>query len=230
MILNPADLSFVLFSPQNLTNNAIPHYEHAYHCWKKVWTETLLELDGDDRIYSDDFTRQNTIGCIVRNETCLGLAFLNFLDFKIAPARQDSYFNVWSDQAIEKLLEDGTRVAVGSNITVDEEFRGDMGIGIKIKNIVLGMIVKTMLNHDVDVMTGTMRRNRGMQDSAYHFGATPVGQTIHHGVDVDLVAFYRKRILNSKVNSADLILERLWRTRKDFRTPTVITRLKAKGV
>jgi hypothetical protein len=191
-----------------------------------VWSQTFEELDGNPTLYSDDFSRQTIVGCLRTEFECVALGFFHFVDFNFDAAGFDSYFKVWPETALAALVRDGKKVVVGSNITVAPEHRGDLGNGLQLKNLLLGLMVKTLLESDQDVMTGTMRCNRGMHNSAYQFGATRLDAGIlHHGVEVDLVAFYRRQIAEEKILQDDLAVERLWRSRLDFREANQITQL-----
>jgi hypothetical protein len=191
-------------------------YAASYACWKKVWLATFKELDGAQRIFSDDFTRQTKISAILYGERCVALGFLRSIDFTYPTSPEDSYFKVWSDDALAKLVEDGKSVLVASNLTVDPDYRGDVGGGIHLKNLVVGLVTKNLIHSSHDVMTGTMRCDRGAHRSAYLYGATPIQAGVtHHGVDVDLVGFYRRRI-EKESTQIDLFVERLWKSRTDL--------------
>jgi hypothetical protein len=210
------DLSYVLFPGGNPQPAWIDFYKKSFQTWHSVWSETFLELDGNAKVFSDDFTRQSLIGAIMAKNRCVGLGFFNLLDFRLPTSRYDSYFKVWPDSAIEKLLEHGPSVVVGSNITVPSEYRGDLGHGVRVKTLILGLMVKTLCHLKADVMTGTMRCNRGMHTSAYQFGGSPIQSgVVHHGVEVDLVAFYRRQ-LTERGEGTDLAIEALWRNRLEL--------------
>ncbi len=195
-------------------------YQETYRLWRKVWAATFQELDGNSAVYSDDFCRQSRVGAIFLRDRCVALGLYHFVDFGVATARDDSYFKVWSDEAIAKLVTEGPRILVGSNITVDPEMRGDLGGGIFLKNLLTGLMTKGFLDSGYDAMAGTMRKNRGMHQSAYQFGASPLQSGVmHHGVEVDLVAFYRRKILAAMSTlPVDLTVERLWENREEFST------------
>jgi hypothetical protein len=193
------------------------YYVEAFRCWQMVWSKTLDELDHQKDVFADDFTRQTAIGGIFWRERCLALGFFHHVDFTFATAAKDSYFKVWPLAALARLTEAGPKVVVGSNITVDPEFRGDIGNGVQLKNVLIALMVKTFLASDQDAMTGTMRVNRNMHRAAQRFGGVPLADGIlHHGVEVELVAFYRQALLAEAHRLPDLGAEKLWRGRVDF--------------
>jgi len=193
-----------------------PIYDEAYRCWHEVWSTTLAELDGISTLFSDDFTRQHRVGCIFLHDRCIGVVFLRLVDFALPSSRADSYFKVWSKAALEQLGREGLKVAVGSNITVDPAFRGTLEGGIRLKNLLLGLCLKDSFDIGADVMTGTLRCNRGMRAVGQEFESEPLAMTFHHGVEVDLVAFYRSRCLHSRSFQYQPGLEKLWQSRTDF--------------
>ncbi len=216
MNLSLNELKYLTFPGADPSPEWRSAYEEAYGLWHSVWGATFRELDGTDRVFSDDFTRQHRIGAIMRGDSCIGVVLLRVVDFSIRVARHDSYFKVWSDHAISQLIRDGGRVGVGSHITVHPDYRGELGDGIRLKSLLLGLCLRESLDLGADVMTGNLRCNRGMKRSGDEFLATPIEHCIHHGVGVDLVAFYRRTIQSSQVFLRNFALESLWRRRMEF--------------
>jgi hypothetical protein len=212
------NLKFCLLPPHPRHPQTAGPVNAAYRCWKTVWAETLRELDGTSQLFSDDFSRQSFIGALFYDSNCVALGFFRRQNFNLSLAADDSYFKVWPEEAIKKLISDGHDVMVGSNITVDPNFRGEIIPGLQLKNLIVGLMVRTFLETNADVTTGTMRVNKNMHQSASQFGSTLLHTGLrHHHVDVELVAFYRRLLLLKNENSADLPLETLWRNRQDLR-------------
>ena len=214
-------LQYVLFPPENPQTDWRPLYEESFKFWQDSWSKTFEELEGNGRVYSDDFCRQNQIGAVTFEGKCVALGLFHELDFTLATSRSDSNFQAWPDQAIQKLIADGPRILVGSNLVVHPDYRGDVGNGLKLKDLMLGLMVKTLLATGCDAMSGTARVNRGVDEVAVRYGGTPVSENVkYHGVDVQLIAFYRRRVEKLALFS-DIGVENLWRTRKELgaRTP-----------
>jgi hypothetical protein len=189
-MLLPSALQYVIFPGQNPSSTYSKAYCEAFRCWSTVWTQTLLELDGNSTLFSDDFERQTEVQALMHQERCVALLLLHQVDFRLPTARFDSWFKVWPESALKKLTEDGPRILVGSSVTVDPEFRGDLGNGLRLKNLLLELMVKTMLERDVDALCGTTRNNRGVNKATYKSGATQIASGHQlHGVEVDLVAY-----------------------------------------
>jgi hypothetical protein len=213
--INPAQLRYVRFSGQGPEPAWRREYAAAFDLWKSVWSVTLKELDGSSALYSDEFTRQTWIGCIFDEDRCAALAFARLDHFDSPTAAFDSYFKVWNQETLQLLCAEGSSVFVGSNITVDAEYRGELSGGIKMKALLTGLQIQAFLDSGAAVMAGTMRCNKGMEKQAYAYGASLLKSGVtHHGVDVDLVAFYREQLKYPPVR--DLLVERLWRQRSEF--------------
>jgi hypothetical protein len=66
-------------------------------------------------------------------------------------------------------------------------------------------------------MTGTGRNNRGVNTICYRHGATPLEKDlILHGVQVDLLAFYRESVHLSPDPAISSLVQELWANRLAF--------------
>lgn len=209
------DLRVVILPGAKPTPYQMTDYLSAYAMWKLVWAETFKELDGAERVYSDDFARTDEIICIFREQTCLAMGFMRWVNFNLPSAQEDSYFKVWPEEAKKGLAAKGPNVIVCSNLTVHPLARGNK-LGLPYKDVMVGLLVERLLESGAHAMTGTMRVDRGMHKTTFQFGAhLLLANLVHHNVPVDLVAFFPEKI----VPSTDLIVaksvERLWR---DFRS------------
>jgi hypothetical protein len=164
----------------------------AYDCWREVWFDAFVELENIDRLYSDDFTRQDEIAALFYEDTCIGLTGCRFVDLNTSMARDDSYFQSWPAAALDQLAAHGSNVCIGNNMTVRREWRGRLG-GVSIKRVLMLLSIQRFLVSSADVLAGTMRNGRGMNGLVYDLGFSPiVCGAMHHGVEVDLVGYYRR--------------------------------------
>jgi hypothetical protein len=188
--VQPDLLSFHRLSPRRAGALDLPLLGSAYECWSEVWKETFTELDGNNVLYSDDFTRQDEIGALFHGYECIALFFSRRVDLSSPLARDDSYFAVWPREAREAACRHGSRAWVSSNITIHPGWRRPANV--QLSRLVCGLIIERFLISDADVLVGTMRNDRSMNKVTYGLGAQPLAHDIvHHGVPVDLVAFYR---------------------------------------
>jgi len=183
-------LSYHLLRPKSAGPADIPLLSEAYRCWSEVWKQTLDELDDVNHVPSDDFSRQDQIGALFHEWECIGMTSYRWVDLSNPIFKDDSYFSVWPRECVNAVCAAGTRVCIGSNLTVAAPWRHANGASVK--ELLLALAVDRFLQSDADAMAGTMRNDRGMNALGYRLGFHPLAHdVIHHGVTVDLVAFYR---------------------------------------
>jgi hypothetical protein len=203
-------LSYELFQVHGFEGRE-PRLELAYRCWQEVWSETFRDLDGVVRVYSDEFTRQHEIGALFLNNVCIGLTGFRWVNLSGAASLDDSYFKVWPKTPLRLLQRDGPNVCIGSNLTVLANWRGRLH-GPSVKELLLALSIERFLASPADALAGTMRNDRGMNALSYQLGFTALLEgAVHHGVAVDLVAFYRDaRAAHPKPAGLHEVVEELW--------------------
>ena len=207
------DLRYYIIPGEGVPKEHWGLYSEAYRMWRAVWSKTFQELDGADSITSDNFTRQDWIGAIFHFDRCVAMSVHHDANFNLPAAAEDSYFEAWTPEALSQLTRDGKNVLICSHLTVDPEYRGEIADALTLKNLTMALSVRLLLQSDYDVMTGTMRNNRGAQRTAYATGATPIMANAQmHGVDVDLVGWYRNEVLVNPNMNDHIWTESLWNT------------------
>jgi hypothetical protein len=188
-----SNLQLHILKPRELKQNTWL-LNAAFEHWNHIWNRTLEELDGLKDLRSDDFTRQDEILCLFDGEKCVGMICHRLVDLKYTCHSRDSYFKSWTPDAIESLTRYGSRVLVGSQISVEPEWRGKIN-GYGIKELLSALSLESLFTrNNIDAITGTMRADRGMHNLFYEFGARPLKRgVLFHGVKVDLVAFYPRQ-------------------------------------
>lgn len=190
-------------------------YKQIYNCWRETWTQAFQELKVDKPFYSDAFTRQDFIGAIFHQNTCIAMAFYRFMDGSREELAADSYFSNWSEKDLEVLLSRGSRIIVCSNFTVHPSARG-RDIGISMKDLCIGMITETFLNSDADAMTGAVRVDRGVGVACEKWGAYPISRGVicEYGENnTDLLGFFKDHIKNHPNHELKPVVETLWEKR-----------------
>jgi hypothetical protein len=189
-VVRPETLSYHILRPKAAGPADLPLLGEAYSQWRAVWTKTLLELDGMRSVPSDDFSRQDEIGALFQDWECIGLTAYRWVDLSNPMHQDDSYFAVWPPEVRAAASAKGSRVCVGSNLTVGASWRN--ATGCSIKRVLLALAIERFQATEGDTLLGTMRNDRGMNEVAYQLGFQPLARgLIHHGVEVDLVAFHR---------------------------------------
>jgi hypothetical protein len=203
-VIRPELLTYSLLSPRSIGIADVPLVGEAYRCWSEVWHETFAELDNKSDVPSDDFTRQDEVGALFHGYECIALTFYRWIDLTSPMYRADSYFSVWPEDIRDAACSRGPRICVSSNFTVSAVWR--RAAGCSLKDVLGALVVERFLASDADTLVGTMRADRGMSRLTDRLGFQRLrGNVIHHGVEVDLVAFYRdscKRLPNSEADEA----------------------------
>lgn len=190
-VVRSAALTYHLLRPKDPGPADVPLLSEAYRCWSEVWQQTLDELDELKHVPSDDFSRQDQIGALFHDWECIGMTSFRWVDLSSAIGQDDSYFAVWPRDSVDAMCAAGARVCIGSNLTVAAPWRHASGPSVK--ELLLTLAVDRFLQSDADAMAGTMRNDRGMNTLGYRLGFQPLAHdVIHHGVTVDLVAYYRR--------------------------------------
>ncbi len=210
-------LKVYLIPGKGVSDEYIDIYNRTYHMWKKTWKSTMEDEWKEEHtpLFSDDFSRQDEIMSLFYNGECVACVFFKDTNFEEDSHFDDSYFKVWNDLSMRKLLKHGNKVLVCCNFTVSTEHRRSKE-GIPWKDVLANLTLKRLIASDFDVMTGTMRRSKGMHSTTYKFGAVMVQENVDYKIcgmnePVDLVALYRLEVKDfSHPLIADLV-DSAWR-------------------
>lgn len=188
--VEPDLLSYHLLRPRQVGAADVALIGEAYRVWSEVWSETLLELDGKTNVPSDQFTRQDEVGAVFHGYECVALTCFRWVDLDLPMSFGDSYFEVWPESARAAAMRGGSKVCIGSHITVARNWR-------RLENCSLAAVItalcieRFMAATEGSAILGTMRDDRNMGALTKALGAEMLGQTELHGVPVSLVAAYR---------------------------------------
>ena len=198
----PEALTYHLLRPAAAGPADVPLLGEAYRCWADVWQETFAELENRRDVPSDDFTRQDEVGALFHNFECIALSFYRWIDLSNPMYRDDSYFSVWPEEVRDAACARGSRICVSSNFTIGAPWR--RAAGCSLKDVLGAVVVERFLLSDADTLVGTMRADRGMSKLTDRLGFRRLlGGVIHHGVEVDLVAFYRDQCARAPNSQTD---------------------------
>lgn len=206
------DLRYVIVPGQWPDRGAEALYEKVYKCWEETWMETFHELGKPAGfLKSDSFTRQDFVGAILYKEECVALSFFRWADPRSATFVKDSYFANWSETHIKKLRSKGDRIVVCSNFTIAKSARG-MAVGFSMKDLLVGISLKTFQNTGADALTGALRTNRHVNEACARWGGTEVAREIPsgHGDTVDLMAFFQDVLARHPRQPLSDLVDQLW--------------------
>lgn len=188
--VDPELLSYHLLRPRQVGPADVALIGEAYRVWSEVWSETFLELDGKISVPSDQFTRQDEVGAIFHGYECVAMTCFRWVDLALPMTLGDSYFEVWPEQARAAAVRAGTKVCIGSHITVARNWR-------RMENCSLSAVVVALCmerfyaSGEGSAILATMRDDRGMHTLGKALGGEMLGVAQLHGVPVTLFAAYR---------------------------------------
>lgn len=164
-------------------------FNEGYKFWHGVWKTTFQELDGKSHLSSDNFSRQDEhLFLKAENQMIASISFRT-VEASDPAAYNDSYFEAWPQEIKDKLFSLSSKIMIGSHITVHPEFRRNFQ-PFPLKFTVLALLIFRCVELEIDVITGTMRADKGMHVTSYGLSAHNLASDIQfHGVPVDLVAF-----------------------------------------
>lgn len=196
------------FEGQNL-------YRAAFDLWHGVWSKTLKELDGQEKTFSDGFTRQDFFAGLFQEDTCVALVMFKKIDLRFEIHWRDSWFASWDKSTLKEISEESPVCMVPSWLTVHPLFRKNSGRSdARLSTVITEVMAQMCIEMKADVGFGTSRNNRGVNKLVYHAGAIPLEKgRIAHGVEVDLVAFFPEKIEQAKQNFSSLFFD-VWEGRK----------------
>ncbi len=186
--------SYHLFQPRAIGNHDRGPALAAYACWQDAWGAMLRDLDGAELRFADDFSRQDEIGALFRDDELVGMSAYRFVDLSSPWQRRDSYFAAWPEALLEQIAASSPRVCIGSNLVVAPLWRGAIA-PMRVSEMLLALATQHFAESDAQIMLGTMRNDRRMNDLSYNMGAVALKtNVIHHNVAVDLVMFTRNTV------------------------------------
>lgn len=204
------DLQYYLFRGSHTTLEYFNIYHDSYQMWKTVWKEAFTEVKGNSFFFSDQFTRQHSIGSLFYKNQCIMLSFFRPVNFNFESVNDDSYFDVWPEEAIDELCKYGKSILVGSYITVHKDFRGN-SFPYSLKKLAFDFSVCYMEDCGADALCGTMRSLRGMTAPATECGSIILKEKIkYHREIVDLVVCYSSKHRKSSLDIQHHFVKSLW--------------------
>lgn len=204
------DFQLVTFSGNKVESQFQPYFSEGFKHWMSVWNQRFTEAGSRPLLVADNFTRQDDIFAIFHNEKCVAMICSRFCDLSYPNIKADSYFLPWPEIAYQKLREDGDFAAIGSQISVDQSYRGLIE-GFSLKNIVTILSMNYLFQTGVRAITGTMRADKNMHSMCYKLGAQKLAENIiMHGGPVELIGFFPKRFPLQLEPAEKALINQLW--------------------
>lgn len=195
------ELQLICLPGRNAPKQYLPEYYKAYYCWRETWIDAYKkEMKVDSFLNSNEFTRQDEILALFYKGECAALTFFKWVDgSEMEIIKHDSYFDVWTDESLEKLMSRGSKLLVCSQFTVSEKYRKVPEF--RFKDLMVALLVERFKHSDRDAMTGTVRVAKNMGEATAKSGAVLIQRAVEYtnvaGERADLVGFYQDTIVES---------------------------------
>ncbi len=211
------DVAAYVLKGKKLNNPGAYHriYDLTFKAWHETWEKTYQEdFRSGKRLNSDTFTRQDEILSLFYRGECFALCIFSHINLDEEQTQLDSYFNCWSEEAIQKLATKGPNVITCTQYTISKDFRRPQW-----KVLITGMIGKYFLSSGRDAMSAITRVAKGIDKLSYAQGGVQLATGLHYEAgaekaEVDLVAFFPENVypIFSKNPHAE-IFEEIWNRR-----------------
>lgn len=192
-------------------------YNSAYRLWHSVWSETLKELDGVEKLFSNEFTRHDFFAAIFKGEDAISLTCYSGIDLKLDARKNDAWFESWPQDFLQKETEREAEILIGAWYCVAPEYRKSrLDFPFNVAKVMMETFGKVILDEGYSVGYGTSRNNRGVNKLLYDIGAIKYGESFAHGCTVDLVLVEPENVRKVQLSYSN-IFKKLWENRIDYR-------------
>ena len=196
---------------------AYQYYNSAYQLWHRVWSETLKELDGVEKLFSNEFTRHDFAIVIFRDDEAISLMCFSSINLKLEVRKNDSWFAAWPEGILlNQEIKDGLGLIAAWFCTAPEYRRSNFQYPVNTAKLVMEAFGKIVLDENYNAGYGTSRNNRGVNKLLYDVGAIKLGESIAHGCSVDLVILEPGNVQLTQLSYSN-IFKKLWQNKTDFR-------------
>lgn len=210
--VNLEKLSFVVCPTKFPLKQQEYLYQENFNFWWKNWSAAFLELGLKQNLHSDMYTRQEFTGSLFYDGKCIGQICYRGVDLAQLSSRHDSYFKNWTENALEHLTFDGSRVLISSFLSVSKEYRGSQFFGFSVKDLLLGFSDRLMRECGASSMSAAPRRDRNVHLTCKAWGGVVVEENIPSGYGdfVDLIVFTKNSHKIGDGHRLHDLVESLW--------------------
>jgi hypothetical protein len=212
------DLKFYLFDPRDPSPEMVSRINKTYAFWHDIWFRSLKAIEPIERLYSDEFMRCDKVGVLyhVPTDQPILLCFYTSHDFHLNQTLDDSYFQAWPREILEKLRGQYETALVCSHWTLGREQR--LMPGVDMKHFVLGLIHCVFQDSGLPVLLTTSRNTKKVNQLLSFMGCQPVAKdVIYHGEPADMFTLTleqsRQNFTHEYPKELRELAQYLWETR-----------------
>jgi hypothetical protein len=193
-------------------------YHLAYDCWYSVWAKTLkVDFNQSDKLYSDEFTRQDEITCLFHEDECVSVTGVKYHDLRDKVSLDDSYFSHWPELTLAHIKKFNPRVMVLNNLALNFSYRR-RAYNISWTDLIYVMNVFHLKHMGRDAMIGTPRAEKGLPEVAARTGARILVSHLPYslpGAHIALVLWPRQLKLSSLDVGTLALALKVWSNSKE---------------
>ena len=208
------DIKLVISNEKDIKSNIEEEHLKAYYCWKESWSFAFTEeMKLKEKLYSDNFSRQDQIVSLFYQNECVGLACSRYIDLNNPIALDDSFFKAWPDSAIDKVRKMGGVLSTASSFTIGKKFRGKGQI-IRWKHLMIELFVRNFKFSNADLMVAATRKNKSNDILTYISGANPIETDLSYqnipGEIMDIV-YWKNPVVSLSTSEISRLADRVWK-------------------
>lgn len=189
------EFDFKLLTQESLQKNT-HDFDQVFELWYNSYSDNYTKWGMESPLYSDSLYKQHEILALFHQQKAIAMVCHRYVNLKQKALYYESYFEdcLWTPEAKVKLQNMGERGVLGSHIVVHPEYR-KLSSGKNIKTLITFLSFRHLLEKNVDVITGNMRTDKGMEKLFYDCGArTLLRDRMYHGTPVHVVIFEPQKI------------------------------------
>lgn len=186
--------------------------DKAFEFWLKTWKDSYKFFGWTDSVYSDQWTRQDSILTLFHASEPIGSIFFKEHDLTRPFVKADTYFRMWPEVTLSELAAapDAARTLVSSWFTLHPDWRKARQ-GVDAKFILGGVGLQKFFAAQNQTLLGTMVTMSGMHTLTYELGArTLVPALKEKNLEVDLVRWRKSELQNYQYPRLGEEITQIW--------------------
>lgn len=186
--------------------------DKAFEFWLKTWRDSYKFFGWTESVYSDQWTRQDSVLTLFHGSEPIGSIFFKEHDLSRPFAHADTYFRMWPEEVMRELARapDAGTTLVSSWFTLHPEWRKARQ-GIDAKFLLGGVGLQKFFSSPQQTLLGTMVTMSGMHTLTYELGAkTLVPALKEKNLEVDLVRWKKSELSNYQYPRLGEEIAQIW--------------------
>ncbi len=197
------------------TYEAAFYYNCTYNFWHEHWQSTLSKVAGLNKLYSDDFIRQDEVICIFHKNTPISIMLHSYYDLSFPSHTENSFFKYFSKEVLEEIRGKGTSLVMTMGyLATDPAWRKNF-FERPMAEVTISFSIKSFLSSAASQLVCFTRNDRKINQLVQKHGGLSMVQDLQvHNIASDII---RLNMTSAKIPDENVdFVEELWRRRIDF--------------